>query len=96
MRKTLDEVLETLRRLESRLRSRYHVRRIGVFGSVARGEAREDSDVDLFVELERPLGLDFVLLGDEIEEAMGVRVDLADREMLSKLWPLVQGDIVYA
>ena len=56
--------------------SKYHIKRIGIFGSAARGEATELSDVDILVEFEKPIGLDFVLLGDELEELLGVKVDL--------------------
>lgn len=39
------------------LRREYHVRRFGVFGSFARGEATEKSDIDILVELSQPIGL---------------------------------------
>jgi predicted nucleotidyltransferase len=55
-----------------------------VFGSVARGEAGIESDVDLVVEFERlrrtvgerPIGLRFVELCDYLEECLGRRVDM--------------------
>lgn len=45
-------ILETLRELTDKLRERFHVKSIGLFGSVARGSAGSDSDVDLLVEYE--------------------------------------------
>ena len=55
---TLDNVLDTLRTHESELR-RLGVSHAAVFGSVARGDARADSDIDVLVELdqERPVGI---------------------------------------
>jgi predicted nucleotidyltransferase len=55
---SLDSVLETLRNHENELR-RLGVAHASVFGSVARGEARPDSDVDVLVELDenRPMGI---------------------------------------
>jgi predicted nucleotidyltransferase len=55
---SLDEALETLRNHEGELR-RFGVSHAAVFGSVARGEARADSDIDVLVELDErsPIGL---------------------------------------
>ena len=50
---TLDDVLNQLRDLQPSLRRRYPIRSMGVFGSYARGEQREGSDLDLLVELEK-------------------------------------------
>ena len=58
------------------LAARYGVKRIGLFGAVVRGEAREDSDVDLLVEFERPLGFRFFELVDELERLLGRKVDI--------------------
>ena len=96
MKQKLSDILNKLKALEPQLQERYHVSRIGVFGSVARGDSTEKSDIDLYVELEKPLGFDFILLGDELEEALGAKVDIADREMLKRLWPYIQDDLIYA
>ena len=58
MAATLDNVIETLRTHEGELR-RFGVSHTAVFGSVARGEARAGSDVDVLVELDadRPIGI---------------------------------------
>jgi hypothetical protein len=56
---------------------------ISVFGSVARGEAGPDSDVDLLVEFERPVGLfRFIELQQRLEKLLGRRVDLVTRNAL--------------
>lgn len=52
----LPTILARLRAAEPILR-RHHVSRIGVFGSVARGEARSDSDVDVLVEFDADISL---------------------------------------
>lgn len=46
--------------------------RLGVFGSYARGEATENSDIDVAVELNGPMGLNFVAMADEIEGLFGI------------------------
>ncbi len=53
------------------------VKSLAVFGSVARGEARPDSDVDLLVEFNRPIGLfKFVEVKEYLESILGCAVDL--------------------
>jgi len=59
---------------------RYGIKKAGVFGSLVRGEAREDSDLDILVEIERDdiSLLDFVGIKLELEEALDRRVDLVE------------------
>jgi hypothetical protein len=53
------------------------VKSLALFGSAVRGEAREDSDVDLLVEFQRPVGLfEFIDLKGYLEDLLGCRVDL--------------------
>lgn len=57
------------------------VRALDLFGSVARGEAGPQSDVDLLVDFEQPVGLfHFVRVQQRLEEILGCRVDLVMRE----------------
>ena len=57
----------------------YGVKKWALFGSLVRGEMREDSDIDILVEIERDISLlDFVGLKIEIEEALGRKVDLVE------------------
>jgi predicted nucleotidyltransferase len=44
--------IEILKKHENTIKSKFHVRRIGVFGSFARGEEKEASDIDVLIELE--------------------------------------------
>lgn len=57
---------------------------LGVFGSVARGEDTETSDVDLLVRLGKPMGFEFFALEHEFEETLGRKVDLVTEAGLSK------------
>jgi uncharacterized protein len=79
---TVQDVVNRLR--ESRPEwERYGVGALFVFGSVVRGEAREDSDIDLLVEFTRPVGLfDFIDLQQRLGSLLGRHVDLVTRAAL--------------
>jgi len=82
----LDQYLSLLRRVEPELRAR-GVLHAALFGSVVRGEATDQSDVDVLVELdpERRLSLyDYAALRLFLEDLMGRRTDLADRKNLHR------------
>jgi hypothetical protein len=61
-------------------------RRLGVFGSFARGEARDDSDVDVYVEFDdaRRTYDNFFALHERLEELLGRRVDLVTDKSLTE------------
>ncbi len=55
-----------------------------VFGSYARGEATEASDVDLLVKFSKPIGWVFYGIAEDLETALGRKVDLATDRMIGK------------
>ena len=78
------ETLRTSRREEIlRLSERYGARNVRVFGSVARGEANESSDLDLLVEWEpgRSL-LDHAGLVQDLQELLGIKVQVGTEKSL--------------
>ena len=74
--RSLEELRETIKRHRHELEQKYKVKTIAIFGSYARGEETEESDVDILVEFEEPVGLLFVHLADYLEEILGLKVDL--------------------
>ncbi|MGE4294570.1 MAG: nucleotidyltransferase family protein [Campylobacterales bacterium] len=69
-------VLDYLGRQKSRLADRYGVSQIILFGSTARGEAREDSDVDIAVQTDLADYFKLFDLKEELEQGLGAPVDL--------------------
>lgn len=74
---TPEEIRRTLRDHQAELVAHFGVRSLALFGSVARGEATFESDVDLLVEFDRPIGLfELFALQDELELILGRPVDV--------------------
>jgi predicted nucleotidyltransferase len=75
---------------------KYDLKSIALFGSIAREEATEKSDIDILVEFEKPIGLEFVLLADELEEILGIQVDLVTPKALKpKMFEYIKQDLQY-
>ncbi len=70
-----EAALKVLREHKRGFEERYGVTRIGIFGSVARDEATDDSDVDVVVEMAPDL-FGRVSLKEELETILGAKVDL--------------------
>ncbi|MEJ2703670.1 MAG: nucleotidyltransferase family protein [Sedimentisphaerales bacterium] len=76
---TKEEVIAILRRELPYLAREYGVRRVGLFGSYAKGTQKEDSDVDVVVEFDRPIGLKFIKLWEYLERQLGTKADVLTR-----------------
>ena len=78
------------------LQRKYPISKMGVFGSYARGEATENSDIDIAVELTGPMGLNFVAMANEIEALFGIKVDVVPKRSIKPSYlPYVEKDIIY-
>jgi len=67
---------------------------MAVFGSATRDDFRPDSDVDIMVEFERPTGIEFIDLGDELETIMRRKVDLVARGSIKERYmPYILPDL---
>ena len=89
-----DEAISVLTRLKPQLQSQFGVRELALFGSAARDEIREGSDIDVLVAFDAPatsvryFGVQFA-----IEDAIGMPVDLVtDKALREELKPFVERD----
>ena len=78
---TLDELRKHKPQIEA-ICAKYGVTNIRVFGSVARGEARPGSDVDLLADLSQSHGWDFISAKLEISDYLGRAVDVVDEQCM--------------
>jgi predicted nucleotidyltransferase len=91
---TLDAVTDAVRHVEHRLRPEFGVAALYVFGSVARGEARADSDIDVLVEFEGPPTFARLMdLKALLEDTLGAPVDPVTRAALrTQLKPRIEAE----
>jgi predicted nucleotidyltransferase len=96
--RTLEEIKRIIAEHKEEIRQKYGIVILGVFGSYARGEQKETSDVDILVELERPVGLEFYEFWDYIENLLRTKADVLTLTALKQktpFWEKIKGDIVY-
>ena len=73
---TKNETINILRKEQPFLKSCFGIKRIAIFGSFAKGTQHKKSDVDIFVEFEKPLGLQFIQLAEYLEQKLGRKTDI--------------------
>ena len=82
---TLTEIINVLKKNEKELNMLYRIKRIGIFGSYIRNEAKEKSDLDLLVEFEQDADiglLKFVEIENYLADLLDVKVDLVEKSAL--------------
>ena len=93
--KSIEEVLESLREAKPELARRFGVKRLAVFGSYARGEQREESDVDVLVDVDPAIGLGFVDLADAIESLLGLPSEVVSRRAIKpQHWEVIRTELI--
>lgn len=73
------QIIEKLAASRPALSKRYPIKRLALFGSYARNEAKPDSDIDVLVEFTQPVGFQFFNLALELEGLLDHPVDLVSR-----------------
>ena len=71
-----NKVIEILRQFREKFASQYGILEIGIFGSIARGDTREGSDVDVVVKLDRQDLFHIIGIKQDLEETLLTQVDV--------------------
>ncbi|MBI5758082.1 MAG: nucleotidyltransferase domain-containing protein [Planctomycetales bacterium] len=89
------EILVKLRAVKPKLQTEFPLHRLALFGSWARGDQHENSDVDVLVDVDPSIGLRFVTLAEQLEGVLGCHVDLVSRRAIQpKLWALIEPELI--
>ena len=94
---TKEQILEKFNTNAEMFRKEYSVSKLGLFGSFVRGEATEDSDIDVLVELKEPTFDNYMDLKSYLENEFRKKVDLVTVAALKPLLkPYIEREVVYA
>ncbi|MFN3996003.1 MAG: nucleotidyltransferase family protein [bacterium] len=94
----IEEIKDKIRENKDFLEERYKIKRIAIFGSRARKEEKESSDVDIILEFSEPIGWEIVEIKDYLEEKLGLKVDILTYKALLRkpsLWNYIKDDLIY-
>ena len=85
-----------LAQLKPELAQKYHVLTIGLFGSIVRDDFTAGSDIDIVVDFNRPVGIEFIDLAIYIERILNRKVDLVSKNGIKdKYFKAIENEIIY-
>ncbi len=94
--KQSDFISNTLSSLKPKLKSKFSVNSIGLFGSVLRSDFTDTSDVDIIVDFSKPVGIEFIDLADFLEVQLKKKIDLVSRNAIkAKYFNHIESSILY-
>jgi len=94
--KTLDDIKIIINQNRKILEEKYKVRSIAIFGSYIKSKQTYESDIDILVEFNEPVGFLFFHLADFLEEILGARVDLVTPDAIKhNRRKYIMKDLVY-
>jgi len=91
------DIRSILEKLKPELSERYHVKSIGLFGSIVRDDySPTKSDIDIIVDFSKPIGIEFVDLADLIESKIKRKVDLISKGGIKERYlQQIQAEVIY-
>ncbi|HZY35009.1 MAG TPA: nucleotidyltransferase family protein [Mucilaginibacter sp.] len=89
-------VKDTLTKLKPELEKKYPIASLGLFGSIVRDDFTENSDIDIIVDFNGKIGIEFITLADELEQVLNRKVDLVSRGGIKQRYlDVIDPQIVY-
>jgi predicted nucleotidyltransferase len=94
--KSLEIIKRELGKTKVELTKRYPIKSMAIFGSFARNEQTEDSDLDILVDFKDTIGIQFIDLAEDIESYLGIKIDLVSRNgVKDKYLQTIEEDLIY-
>ena len=92
----MSNILQILQQNKEELFKKYPLKSMALFGSYSRGAETQDSDVDVMVELNGPIGIRFLDLNYEIENLLHKKVDLVSKRGIRPAYlSFIEPDLIY-
>lgn len=91
-----EEIIRRLTACKKKLSAPYKIVKMALFGSYARGDQTEQSDVDVLVEVDPSIGLEFVSLAEKIEKEIGLPTDVVSiRAIKPRYQKSIEAELIY-
>ena len=92
----LNKIRNILNLFKPQLIQKYPIASIGLFGSVVRQDFNINSDIDIIVDFNKPIGIEFISLADELEKELDHKVDLVSKAGIkAKYFKEIEPEIIY-
>lgn len=94
---TLEQIMQILKEKKPDLQKRYPISELGVFGSYARGDYNENSDIDILVDFnDRIDGFRYIRLAHELEDLFQYKIDMVSRRGIKPGYlPFVEKNLIH-
>ncbi len=90
------KTFEKLKEVKPILATKYPIKSLALFGSVSRKEDEESSDIDILVEFNRSVGMEFIHLSYDLEKLLKRKVDLVSRKGIKeKYFKVIEPELIY-
>lgn len=91
-----NHAIEALRNAKQRLLANYPIKHLAIFGSVSRMEDDDNSDIDILVEFNSKVGMEFIHLSYDLEKILKRKVDLVSRNGIKdKYFKEIESELIY-
>ena len=96
MNDQLISIRKILEALKPELSQKYAVDTLGLFGSIVRDDFTKESDIDIIVTFNRPVGIEFIDLANELEAKLNRKIDLVSKNgVKEKYFRIIEPQIIY-
>ncbi len=93
---TLQQIKDILAKAKPELQKKYPLSELGIFGSYVRGDATEESDIDVLVDFDGRIGIEFISLAYDIEDLFNTKVDVVSKGGIKPAYfEYVSQDLIY-
>ena len=91
-----EQILHLLKAKKQDLVKKYPISELGLFGSYARGDNNEQSDIDILVDFNDRIGIEFIELSHELSNLFPVKIDLVSRKGIKPRYlPSVEKNLIH-
>jgi len=91
-----EQILDILRDQKKELEKKYPISELALFGSYARGDYNEKSDIDILVDFNGRIGIEFITLAHDLEDIFQTKIDLVSRKGIKPGYlPFVEKNLIH-